>query len=129
MLHQRLERDDDSKRSHHALGVPMSGLDRRQLLIGTAFVGLSQRVARAASYPERPIRVIIPYTAGGVAETVVRLLAPGMEQSLGQKLVVEAKPGAAGNLGTLEVARADPGGYTVLVAAANNFVINQFLMK
>jgi tripartite-type tricarboxylate transporter receptor subunit TctC len=107
----------------------MSGLDRRQLLIGTAFVGLSQRVARAASYPERPIRVIIPYTAGGVAETVVRLLAPGMEQSLGQKLVVEAKPGAAGNLGTLEVARADPGGYTVLVAAANNFVINQFLMK
>jgi tripartite-type tricarboxylate transporter receptor subunit TctC len=56
-------------------------------------------------------------------------MAPGIERSLGQKLVVEAKPGAAGNIGTLEVARAEPDGYTILVAAANNFVINQFLIK
>jgi tripartite-type tricarboxylate transporter receptor subunit TctC len=107
----------------------MSGLSRRQLLVGAALASLSPRTARAANYPDRPIRVIIPYTAGGVAETVVRLLAPGMEQVLGQRLIIEAKPGAGGNLGTLEVARADPDGYTVLVAAANNFVINQFLMK
>jgi tripartite-type tricarboxylate transporter receptor subunit TctC len=106
----------------------MSGLSRRELVIGTALAALSARTARAATYPERSIRVIIPYTAGGVAETVVRLLAPGMEQQLGQKLIIEAKPGAGGNLGTLEVARADPDGYAVLVAAANNFVINQLLM-
>ena len=73
--------------------------------------------------------MIIPYTAGGVAETVMRLLAVSMEPRLGQKLVIEAKPGAAGNIGTQEVARAEPDGYTILVAATNNFVINQFLMK
>jgi tripartite-type tricarboxylate transporter receptor subunit TctC len=52
-----------------------------------------------------------------------------MEEALGQKLVIEAKPGAAGNIGTLEVARAAADGYTVLVAATNNFVINQFLIR
>jgi len=52
-----------------------------------------------------------------------------MEQVLGQKMIIEARPGAAGNQGTLEVARAEPDGYTVLVAATNNFVINQFTMK
>ena len=52
-----------------------------------------------------------------------------MEQRLGQKLVFEAKPGAAGNIGTQEVARAAPDGYTLLVAATNNFVINQFVIK
>ena len=73
--------------------------------------------------------MVIPYTAGGVAETIMRLFAVSMEQRLGQKLVIEAKPGAAGNIGTQEVARAAPDGYTILVAATNNFVINQFLLK
>jgi tripartite-type tricarboxylate transporter receptor subunit TctC len=52
-----------------------------------------------------------------------------MEQKLAQKLVIESKPGAAGSIGTLEVVRAEADGYTILVAAAGNFVINQFLMK
>ena len=72
----------------------------------------SRARARPRRYPDRPIRVIIPYTAGGVAETIMRLLAVSMEQRLGQKLVIEAKPGAAGNIGTQEVARAEPDGYT-----------------
>src|SRR5258708_23559341 len=59
----------------------------------------------------------------------MRLLAVSMEQRLGQKLVFEAKPGAAGNIGTQEVARAAPDGYTLLVAATNNFAINQFVIK
>jgi tripartite-type tricarboxylate transporter receptor subunit TctC len=80
-------------------------------------------------YPERPIRVIVPFAAGGVGEAAIRVLAPRMEQKLGQKLVVEPKPGGAGNLGAREVARADADGYTILVAAAGNFVINQFLTK
>src|SRR5262249_11538057 len=108
---------------------PMIRPTRRQLLIAGAFAPLSAASGWAASYPERPIRVIIPYAAGGVAETVTRLLAVRMEPMLGQKLVIEAKPGAAGNIGTLEVARAEPNGYTILVAAANNFVINQLLIK
>jgi tripartite-type tricarboxylate transporter receptor subunit TctC len=106
----------------------MVGLNRRQLLIGSALTPFATP-APAAGYPERPIRVIIPYAAGGVAETVTRMLAVNMERKLGQPLVIEAKPGAAGNIGTLDVMRAEPDGYTILVAAANNFVINQFLIR
>jgi len=104
----------------------MFRLSRRQILIGSALAPLA---AHAARYPDRPIRVIVPYTAGGLAETILRMLAVSMEARLGQKLVIEAKPGAAGNIGTQEVARADPDGYEILVAATNNFVINQFLLK
>src|ERR1041385_327940 len=73
--------------------------------------------------------VISPYAAGGVGENIMRLLAVSMERRLGQKLIVEARPGAAGNLGTEAVARALPDGKTILIAATNNFVINQFVMK
>lgn len=107
----------------------MRKVTRRQLLIGSVAMPFVATRARAAGYPDKPIRVVIPYTAGGVPETVTRLLAVGMEQRLGQKLIIEAKPGAGGNLGTREVARAAPDGYTLLVAATNNFVINQFVMR
>jgi tripartite-type tricarboxylate transporter receptor subunit TctC len=107
----------------------MITLNRRRFLIAGALVPLAAGSAGAAGYPERPVRVIIPYAAGGVGDAVTRLLATGIERRLGQKLVIEAKPGAAGNIGTLEVARAEPDGYTILLAAANNFVINQFLIK
>jgi tripartite-type tricarboxylate transporter receptor subunit TctC len=85
--------------------------------------------AAAQDYPTKPIRVVLTYTAGGVSEGIVRLLAPKMEELLGQKLIVEAKPGAAGNIGVIEVAKSPPDGYTLVVTAANNFVINQFTMK
>ena len=107
----------------------MSGMTRRQVLATAAVAPLLAARARAAGYPDRPIRVVIPYAAGGVPEAVMRLLAVGMEQRLGQKLILEAKPGAGGNIGTQEVARATPDGYTILVAATNNFVINQFVLK
>jgi tripartite-type tricarboxylate transporter receptor subunit TctC len=107
----------------------MKRITRRQVLIGAIAAPLVMKRARAANYPDRPIRVIIPYTAGGVAENIMRLLAVSMEQRLGQKLVFEAKPGAAGNIGTQEVARAAPDGYTLLVAATNNFAINQFVIR
>ena len=102
--------------------------NRRQVLAAVALAPLSGARA-AAGYPDRPIRVVSPYSAGGVAETIMRLFAVSMEPRLSQKLVIEAKPGAAGNIGTQEVARAAPDGHTILVAATNNFVINQFLLK
>ena len=107
----------------------MRRMTRRQVLATAAIAPLVATRARAASYPDKPIRVIIPYTAGGVPESITRLLAVSVEQRLGQKLVIEAKPGAGGNLGTQEVARAAPDGYTLLVAATNNFVINQFVIQ
>jgi tripartite-type tricarboxylate transporter receptor subunit TctC len=106
--------------------------NRRQFIsaIAASLAGFRADAARCQPrYPERPIRVIVPFAAGGVGEAAIRALAPRMEQKLGQKLVVEPKPGGAGNLGAREVARAETDGYTVLVAAAGNFVINQFLTK
>jgi tripartite-type tricarboxylate transporter receptor subunit TctC len=107
--------------------------NRRQILcagMGASLAGFRARTARSQThYPQRPIRVIVPFAAGGVGDAAIRVLAPRLEQKLAQKLVIESKPGAAGNIGTLEVVRAAADGYTILVAAAGNFVINQFLMK
>jgi tripartite-type tricarboxylate transporter receptor subunit TctC len=110
----------------------MSRIHRRRALGGlmALMAGFRPQAARAqAVYPTRPIRVIVPFAAGGVGDTVIRVLAPTIERKLGQRLVIESKPGAAGNVGALEVARAATDGYTLLVATASNFVINQFLMK
>ena len=110
----------------------MTRINRRQAL-GGALASLAacrvQTVRAQARYPDRSIRVIVPFAAGGVGDSVMRVLAPRMEQKLGQKLIIESKPGGAGNLGAREVARAEPDGYTILVAACGNFVINQFLTK
>ena len=106
----------------------MVRLTRRRALASALVAAFSATRANAA-YPDRPIRVVSPYAAGGVGENIMRLLAVSMEPRLGQKLIVEARPGAAGNLATGEVARARPDGKTILIAATNNFVINQFVMK
>jgi tripartite-type tricarboxylate transporter receptor subunit TctC len=103
-------------------------MTRREVLAGTALAPFLASRASAA-YPDRPIRVVSPYAAGGVGGTIMHLFAVSMEPRLGQKLILEAKPGAAGNIGTEEVARAAPDGGTILIAATNNFVINQFVMK
>jgi tripartite-type tricarboxylate transporter receptor subunit TctC len=91
-------------------------------------LSLSALSGQAQDYPNKPIRVVLTYTAGGVSDGIMRLLAPKMEEVLGQKLIIEAKPGAAGNIGTVEVAKSAPDGYTLVVTATNNFVINQFTM-
>jgi tripartite-type tricarboxylate transporter receptor subunit TctC len=82
--------------------------------------------AHAQDYPNKPIRVVLTYTAGGVSDGIMRLLAPKMEEVLGQKLVIEAKPGAAGNLGTIEVAKSAPDGYTLLTMS-NTHTTNESL--
>lgn len=107
----------------------MRQMTRREALASAVLAPLAATRANATGYPDRPIRVVSPYAAGGVGETIMHLLAVSMEPRLGQRLIVEARPGAAGNLGTEEVARAAPDGETLLIAATNNFVINQYVMK
>ena len=80
-----------------------------------------------AGFPERPITIVVPYGAGGAGDAVLRIVAEPMEAALGQKLVVVARPGAGGNLGAQSVVSAAPDGYTLLLGATGNFVINQFL--
>lgn len=90
--------------------------------------GLLTGVAHAA-WPERPIKVVIPYAPGAAGDILIRFMQPALQERLGQPIVVENRPGAGGNIGTQEVVRAKPDGYTFVLGATNNFVINQFMYR
>lgn len=68
-----------------------------------------------ADYPERPIRLVVSFSAGSITDTVARLLADGLHKELGQTVIVENKPGATGNIGAQKVATSKPDGYTLLM--------------
>jgi len=78
--------------------------------------------ARAQAYPTRPIRVIVPFAAGGAADSATRAITPRMSERLGQTLVVENRTGAGGSLGGGEVARAAADGHTLLMDASSHLV-------
>jgi tripartite-type tricarboxylate transporter receptor subunit TctC len=83
------------------------------------FLSLFAIAAPAQDYPQRPVRMILPYGTGGNTDTVSRILAPGMSADLGQQVVIENRGGGAGIPGMLAVAKAAPDGYTALFAASN----------
>ena len=70
----------------------------------------------AAAYPEKPVRLVVPYAAGGSTDTVARLIAPRLTERLGQQIVIDNRTGGGTIIGTEIVARASPDGYTVLMA-------------
>jgi tripartite-type tricarboxylate transporter receptor subunit TctC len=83
--------------------------------------------AAAQDYPNRPIRVIVPYAAGGLPDTMARLVGAKMAEALGQQMVVENRGGAGGIVGTTEVVKAAPDGYALLVADVGQIAINPHL--
>ncbi len=86
-------------------------------------------VAAAQEYPSKPIKLVIPFGPGSLADAVPRLIQPALEASLGQRLVIEHRPGAGGNVGAQAVLAAPPDGYTLMMAATNNLVINQYVFR
>ncbi len=92
-------------------------LSRRHALAATATIGLTPSIARAQSFPSKPIRLVVPYSAGGGADTTARLIAPKLQEALGQTIVVDNKPGAGGMIGDEIVAKATPDGHTLLIGA------------
>jgi tripartite-type tricarboxylate transporter receptor subunit TctC len=102
---------------------------RRELLkILGALPALALPAATAwAAYPERPVRLIVPFAPGGNADLMARLVGGGMAQALGQPVVVENKAGAGGSLGAAEVARARPDGYTLLTGSNGPLTVNPFV--
>ena len=89
---------------------------------------LSAGAAQAQTYPNRPVKIIVPATTGGAIDTIARVLADKMTASLGQPVVVENKPGASNNLGTDFVAKSAPDGYTLVIVASSH-ATNKHLFK
>ncbi len=94
------------------------------LACGTALSGNAQ----GAAYPEKPIRMIVPYSAGGGADNAARIIAKALGDQLRQPIVIENKAGASGSIGATQVARAAADGYTLLYDASS-FSINPVLRK
>jgi len=101
----------------------------RYLLLAALVISIFTPLTSSAqsNYPNRPIRLIIPFTPGGVTDTSGRFIAEQLSLKLGQQVVAENKPGASGNIGTQMVATAEPDGYTLLLGYAGTLTINPSL--
>ena len=104
-------------------------INRRRLMELTAAFAASSAVAhnvQAQAYPNRTIRLIAPFPAGGGTDSAARIIAARLSELLGQQIVVDNRPGAGSNIGAEAVARSAPDGYTLLLAAPP-LAINRFL--
>ena len=100
-------------------------LPRRQFLhlaAGAAALPAVSHIARAQSYPSRPVRVIVPIAPGGASDIVARLMGQWLSERLGQQFVIDNRPGGGGNIGTEAVIRAPADGYTLLMVGGYNAI-------
>ena len=92
-------------------------------------VGLLNSIQMMAqTYPDRPIRIVVPFAAGGPNDIVARIISQPLSEALGQSIIIENKPGAGGNIGTAFVAKSKPDGYTLL-ATTSSVAANMVLYK
>lgn len=104
----------------------MSDVIGRRVVLSSAAAALAAP-AFAAGYPDRPIRLVVPFPPGGTVDVTARPIIAGVAELLGQPIVIDNQPGAGGNVGTQRVARAAADGYTLLFTAPNH-TINPGLM-
>jgi tripartite-type tricarboxylate transporter receptor subunit TctC len=106
-------------------------MQRRHVLGLAAFAALGARAAAAqsASYPLKPVHVVVAFTAGGTTDILARAVSQKLSESLRQPFVVDNKPGAGGNLGTEFVVRSAPDGYTLIVNSVGPMAVNKTLFK
>lgn len=109
-----------------------NALSRRTLLqsaVGAAAFSAFPAAAQSGggNWPERVVKIIVPYPAGGSTDVLTRILAERMKDKLGQPFVIENRPGAGGNIGIDVVTKSEPDGYTLGAATVGHFSINQYL--
>jgi tripartite-type tricarboxylate transporter receptor subunit TctC len=100
-------------------------LPRRKFLYlaaGAAALPAMSRVAMAQAYPSRPVRIVVPFAAGGATDIIARLIGQWLSERLGQQFVIENRPGAGSNIGTEVVVNAPPDGYTLLLVGASSAI-------
>jgi tripartite-type tricarboxylate transporter receptor subunit TctC len=109
----------------HSRRANAANLPRRQFLhlaAGTAVLSGVSRIARAQTYPTKPVHWIVGFPPGSTPDTMARLIGQRLSEQLGQSFVIENRSGAGGNIATEAVVRAAPDGYTILLAGANNTI-------
>jgi tripartite-type tricarboxylate transporter receptor subunit TctC len=107
-----------------------TGMSWAQFAVLVALALSAASAVAAQTYPEKPIRLVAPFPAGGPTDTSARIVAQGLSSRIGQPVVVENQAGAGGTIGTRQVATASPDGYTLLmVGAANTFGAAPLLYK
>jgi len=95
-----------------------------QLAAGAAALPAVSPIARAQSYPTRPVTMVVPFPAGGPSDTIMRIIIERMRSSLGQAIIIENIAGAAGSIGTGRVARAAGDGYMLIAGEWGTHVVN-----
>jgi tripartite-type tricarboxylate transporter receptor subunit TctC len=103
-------------------------LTRRRCLVAAAAT-LVLGTAHAQTYPTKPIKMVVPFAAGGGTDVLARVIGEKLAAGLGQPVVIDNKPGAAGIIGTDAVAKAAPDGYTIVMSLSNALLTNQFLYE
>ena len=104
-------------------------ISRRSFLASAAFGTAASLLPRAAfaAFPDRPIRLIVPFAAGGNADIVGRLVGERISVALGQPVIVDNRAGAGGSIGAEAVTRSTPDGYTLLVGSNGPLTVNPFV--
>src|SRR2546427_794183 len=94
--------------------------------VAAALLSAGPVFAQGAAYPTRPVRMVVPFAAGGPTDVIARVVALKLSESLGQQFYVENQPGAGGNTGTTHAAKSPADGYTILVVSTG-FIVNPSL--
>ena len=92
------------------------------MLVSSSLPATASAAAPHPAYPVRPVRMIVPYPAGGSGDVIARLLAQRLTATLGQTIIVDNRPGASGLVGTELASKAAPDGYTLLLTTGNNAI-------
>ncbi len=118
--------------SSGGLGKGIAGIftaEGAKVVLAVLTLMIVASVVRAQEWPAKPIRVVVPFAAGSVAESIFRTMSSGIEAKLGQRFVVENRPGADAVIGTENVMRSAPDGYSLLIGSTSVFAVKQHMIR